>query len=99
MSKPMPRRIASSILLLCLAACESVPTSPPRAALTAPAATDTARKAEIRRQIASACPQPLSPAALRRAADHLDRHPDAAEVIADLDRLDEGARVCRGLGR
>lgn len=63
------------------------------------ASPDAARHAEIRRQIAAACPQPLSPAALTRAADLLDRHPDAAAVIADLDRLDEGARICRGLAR
>lgn len=87
-----------TILLLCLGACAREPAlSPPVPVLPSPpAGADDARRAAIRAQIAPACPRPLDAPALIRAADLVDRHPDAAPVVADLDRLDRSARVCRG---
>lgn len=59
----------------------------------------TARRAEIRRQLAKICPVPLSDAALERAAAYVETHRDAGTVaiVQDLARLDAEARVCRGM--
>jgi hypothetical protein len=46
------------------------------------------------------CPTPLSGAQLVRIADALDRlppGPDLDLVAAQLERLDDGARICRGI--
>lgn len=61
--------------------------------------TAAARKAEIARQLARLCPVPLSDAALDRAADYAEAHPDkdALAIVNDLSRLDAEARVCRGI--
>lgn len=56
------------------------------------------RKAEIRRQLAAICPQPLGPASLNRMADFLESHANdlrAIDIINDLDRLDREATICR----
>jgi hypothetical protein len=55
------------------------------------------RAAEIKRQLAPICPNPLPAASLNRAADYLDAHADAFPVVSDLDRLDREARLCRGM--
>jgi hypothetical protein len=39
---------------------------------------------------------PLSDAGLSRAADYLEDHPDAADVIGDLNTMDKQSRTCRG---
>lgn len=53
----------------------------------------------VREARAALCPLPLSDAELLRAADALDHLPagdDTDALAAYLDRLDEGARICRG---
>jgi hypothetical protein len=71
------------------------PTLAVRATNEAPAT----RRAEIKRKLAPICPQPLSDAALDRAADYAESHPDkdALAIVNDLSRLDAEARVCRGM--
>lgn len=71
--------------------------APPPKAVATVSAKATNRQAEIKRQLAPICPNPLSAASLDRAADYLDAHPDAFPVVGDLDRLDRESRLCRGL--
>ncbi|WP_157234974.1 hypothetical protein [Methylosinus sp. LW4] len=54
---------------------------------------------EIQRKLAPICPAPLSDAALDRAADYAEAHPDKSglAIVNDLSRLDAEARVCRGM--
>lgn len=73
--------IAPMILMTLLAGCASAPSGSVLGGLG---------------DLSAACPMPLSPAALTRAADYLDAHPDAAPIVADLDTLDRQARTCRG---
>ncbi len=82
------------MLAILLAGCASAPqaTAPPAAAIKG-------RRAEIQRQIAAACPTPLSPADLDRAAAVALRHAadrDVTRVVGRLDRMDREARLCRG---
>ena len=49
---------------------------------------------------AAVCPRPMTSAELTRAADALDRLPRGADlnfIAAQLERLDDGARICRGI--
>ncbi|WP_036289521.1 hypothetical protein [Methylosinus sp. PW1] len=57
-----------------------------------------ARKAEIQRQIAPACPRPLSDDELEDVARFVEttRTPSATKVINITLRLDGEARICRG---
>ena len=48
---------------------------------------------------AAVCPRPMTGAELTRAADALDRLPRGADldyIAAQLERLDDGAQICRG---
>ena len=48
---------------------------------------------------AAVCPRPMTSAELTRAADALDRLPrgrDLDFIAEQLERLDDGARICRG---
>jgi hypothetical protein len=69
------------LLLMLPAACVSVPNV---------TVSDTAR---------AICPSPISPARALRIADALDQLPpgdDLDVIAAELERLDDGARICRG---
>ena len=48
---------------------------------------------------AAVCPRPMTSAELTRAADALDRLPRGGDLdflAAQLERLDDGAAICRG---
>ena len=48
---------------------------------------------------AAVCPRPMTAAELRRAADAIDALPRGADLdflAVQLERLDDGARICRG---
>ena len=48
---------------------------------------------------AAVCPRPMNAAELTRAADALDALPRGADlnyIAAQLERLDDGSRICRG---
>jgi len=48
---------------------------------------------------AAVCPRPMTSAELTRAADALDALPRGADldfIAAQLERLNDGARICRG---
>lgn len=84
--------------IISLPSCALAPPVSPPAAVPAPApwSDPDARRAEILRQIRAICPQPLTPAELAAAADHLDTHPDALPLVQRLDLADRQARICRG---
>ena len=49
---------------------------------------------------AAVCPRPMSASELTRAADAIDALPRGADlnfIAAQLERLDDGARICRGI--
>lgn len=69
-----------------------------KAVVTVRATAPADRKAEIRRQLAALCPQPLPPASLNRLADFLEKYisdPLAFGVAGDLDRMDKETAICR----
>lgn len=89
--------IVPMMSIVSLPSCAPVPSaSAPVAVVRSSPLSAEARRAEIMRQLRVICPQPLSTAALTRAADYLDHHPDAFAVIRDLDTLDRQSRACRG---
>jgi hypothetical protein len=83
-----------------LASCEAERAPPVAAVRTVlEQSTPTARKAEIRRQLAALCPAPLSDDDLERASVYVESHRDkgAVWIVGRLSRLDAETRVCRGL--
>lgn len=82
MRKPITRAASVALLAMSLAGCVT--------------AQGTTTVPEAR---AALCPQPLTRDELLRAADALDHLPageDLDALAGYLDRLDEGARICRG---
>lgn len=101
MRAPISRLILISLPIL-LASCASgpQPTAPPVAAVRTTGTTADARRAEIRRQIAKACPAPLAQSELERAASLVERLSADADVFALVKRLnkfDLETRICRGV--
>jgi hypothetical protein len=61
----------------------------------------TARKAEIRLQLAALCPAPLGDDELERAAIYVEAHRDkgAIWIVGRLSRMDAETRICRNMKR
>ena len=84
---------------LLLAGCASGPRrdAPAQAGLDA-AGAGGARRAAIKRQIAAACPSPLTAPELERAAALIARYRDDREIVRMVgrqDRMDRETRLCR----
>jgi hypothetical protein len=90
-------RLILSLMIptLWLSACAPPPGARP--ALLTQGVDAAARRADIRRQLAPLCPQPLSPADLNAAAALVEKDHAAAPVVELAFRLHLESRVCRGL--
>jgi len=94
MLKPRSTPLVGAVLLMSLAGCATMPAGPVATARPAPAP-------EIRAALATMCPTPsrLSPAEMEAIADALDHAPQShgLDLLAtEWERLNAGAKACRG---
>ena len=96
MSKPASTPSLAAALFLSLSACVSTQGAPVPVASPVPA-----RQAEIQRRLAPLCPTPSNLSADQKVAvaDALEHSPQSAGLdllASEWERLDAGARACRG---
>jgi hypothetical protein len=92
-------RLLLSILTISLASCASSEPPPARAVVAVRSEkSSTARKAEIRSQLAALCPTPLSDDELEWAAQFVEenRSKGAVWVTGRLLKMHRETKICRG---
>ena len=88
----------AAVLMTSLPGCEQG--NPAIVLATAKSLPANKRATYIKKQIAKACPVPLTDEELDRAADYVLSHAldlEAVWVVGKLDRMDAETRICRGI--